>query len=648
MMGLKHKFRAGWIALLLLLCAFLPSESGYFFPFERHFQMSGSYGELRSNHFHAGIDLKTGGKTGIEVHAVAEGHVYRVKVSPYGYGKAVYLQHRDGRRSLYGHLDGFAPAIAEAVRAAQYASQQTNQEFYFPPSALPVKGGDLIAYSGNTGSSGGPHLHFEIRDSADRPLNPLAYYRSILTDRRPPVVQEVAFEPMGPVSRVNGAWEKSIYRVSGGNGQYRWDGVAELFGPAGFEFRAHDLLDSAENPCGLTGASLWLDGRQIWAFELEQFDFDETRMINLHLDYRQYQRDRRRFQRAYIEAGNRFSALRPALGEGVFSLDDEAVHELRLELWDLHGNRSMVSGQVRRGQPFAALPALPAAGAAPSVSWQVRRGVLRVELRRPSQAWAEGLQWEDALGGRHPLEPAYAQGGNLYFLETLDPFRYPLRLLGPAGQELARFHFREEIFPDRNHLAEAEGMQALFPAGALFAPFHLEIEALPPAAGSRGQRFRVGDEDEPVRRNFLLSFPAAASPGMAVAFWEGGRWSYASSRRGRSGELLASVSRFGVYALLRDSLPPRIQPGNFAPGKKIPEGQRLVSLRVADDFAGLDADALTCTLDGAWQPFEYDYKRDLIIWDLGGLRPAPGLHSLEVRAADVLGNETRQTFSLLF
>ncbi|MEL6844317.1 MAG: M23 family metallopeptidase, partial [Bacteroidota bacterium] len=292
---------------LCLLLGFRHQQNLYQFPLKGYRALSGTFGELRTNHFHSGIDVKVGGKSGAPLLAIQDGYVYRIKVSPYGFGSAVYLRHQDGRFSVYAHLSGFSDKIEDYTYLRQYASKKFSQELYLAQDEIPVRKGEIIGFAGNSGSSFGPHLHFEIRDPDERIINPLPYYKHLIADNKKPLVKEIAFEPIDLNSRVRGEFKKYTLTPSGSNGNYRVDPVIKIKGRVGLEYRAYDILDAAGNHCGINYARLYLDDQLVYAFSLDRFAFDEKRYINLHIDYAHYRNKRSRLQRAYVERGNNFN-----------------------------------------------------------------------------------------------------------------------------------------------------------------------------------------------------------------------------------------------------------------------------------------------------------------------------------------------------
>src|SRR5690554_2261216 len=188
-----------WAFILFGITAFSqkPIPVDYFdLPLQIPIELSGTFGELRNDHFHSGLDIKTLQKEGIAIYAPADGYVHRIKVSHFGYGKALYIQHPNGYSTVYAHLKDYAGAIQEYVKKEQYRQQSYEVEMFPGVDVLKVRKGDLIGYTGNTGSSGGPHLHYEIRDASSRPMNPLLFGMDI-PDTRKPLINSVFVYPVG-------------------------------------------------------------------------------------------------------------------------------------------------------------------------------------------------------------------------------------------------------------------------------------------------------------------------------------------------------------------------------------------------------------------------------------------------------------------
>ncbi|MEM9858152.1 MAG: M23 family metallopeptidase, partial [Bacteroidota bacterium] len=213
----------------------------YLFPINPGVQntLAGTMGELRSSHFHSGIDIRTGGRTGLAVHAAAGGYISRAAVSPTGYGNALYIQHPNGETTVYAHLEKFEGPVADYVRKEQYRRKRFKVNLYFRKDQFKINRGDTIAWSGNSGSSGGPHLHFDIRDKNQRPLNPLKYEFEEVVDRTPPVASILAVKTMDIDSRVAGEFGRKKYALKRVGNNYVINEPIYAVGNLGFELLAH-------------------------------------------------------------------------------------------------------------------------------------------------------------------------------------------------------------------------------------------------------------------------------------------------------------------------------------------------------------------------------------------------------------------------
>lgn len=635
--------------LLLLLSATHTEESGYVFPLDSYRALSGTFGELRSNHFHSGIDLKTGGKSGATVRAIQDGYVFRIKVSPFGYGNALYLRHPDGNFSVYAHLSEFAPEVETFLREKQYTSRQFAQDLYLSDNEIRFAKGDVIAWSGNSGGSLGPHLHFEIRDPQERILNPLRWYQDQIQDTRPPILQTIAFEPMDIDSRVNGKFDKLALKPAGSNGWYESEQVIELNGRVGIEYQGYDVLDAARNHCGINYATLSMDGELIHEFSLDRYGFDEKRYINVHFDYGFYQERRKKMQRAYVESGNRFPANQTYQDQGFVVLKDDRIHTLKLELTDFHGNTTTFSSRVKRGNRTA-FPDSPTYYQIPVVSTRIRRNVLIITASRAHPTYRGGLIMETIYGNQERILPAYMYGPNMVFLIGLDRYRFPALIRDELGKWSQSFQLREELLPFQNNLIEFEQLRLFVPYRSVFDRIPLQLSSEPGPPGAFSRVFQIGDPLIPAFDPFLVSIqrpPAYQGEALAVARKNGDKWEYVGSTEGEDGYIFGSSLRFGEFCLMEDASPPDIRPINFTNNGTFTPNQDRVKLILEDDFSGIDPPTIFGTLDGNWVLFEYDYRPGSITWKWE-TRPAPGWHTLEIMVRDQIGNLSTRSFRLRF
>ena len=313
-------------------------------PLDLPILLSGNFGELRNNHFHSGIDFKTQGVEGKAVHAVQEGYVSRISVSPWGYGNGLYLTHPDGTTTVYGHLQRFAPSIAEYLKTQQYEQESFNVNLFLTPDQLPVKKGELVAYSGNTGGSGGPHLHFEVRDTeSEEVLDPIEYFKEKITDTRSPKIQGILVCPIEGKGVVNGSKRKlELKPVTAKNGKQTLTGKIEAWGEIGLAVKAYDYMDNTTNIYGVREITLRLDSQIVYHSDLDRFAFDETRFLNSYVDYEEWKEHRSFYMRSFVEPGNRLRFIESA-NRGIINIDEEKTYHLTYTLADVFGNTTQLS-----------------------------------------------------------------------------------------------------------------------------------------------------------------------------------------------------------------------------------------------------------------------------------------------------------------
>ncbi|HNX83918.1 MAG: M23 family metallopeptidase [Bacteroidales bacterium] len=311
--------------------------------------LSASFAELRADHFHTGLDYRTGGVQGKDVLAIDEGYVYRIAVSPTGFGRALYVRHPSGYSSVYAHLRSFRPDIEEYVRQQQYGRKSFSVSLFPQRNQFQVGRGEVIAWSGNSGGSSGPHLHFEIRDSASEdPVNPLSFGFGV-SDRMRPVIDRVILYPLTRGSAVNSSHGNLSLRTVPSDGSY---GIAAatapvVYGPVGIGIKCWDTFDNSTNKCGVYTIELLADGLRIFSFKADRFSYSETRYINAHIDYAARAASGEYLHRLHIQPGDRLSMYDGHVGRGVLRFNDDAEHEIKIIVTDMQKNRSWVTFRVR-------------------------------------------------------------------------------------------------------------------------------------------------------------------------------------------------------------------------------------------------------------------------------------------------------------
>ena len=345
------------IKLILLINLLLDGAAGeepkdrsiFISPVRIPLALSANFGELRTDHFHSGLDIKTQGVTGKEVVAAASGYVYRISISPGGFGRALYLRHPSGYSTVYGHLDKFSPELEEYVISRQYDEKSFMVTLWPPRERFQFNQGEVIAYSGNTGSSSGPHLHYEIRKSdEEEPVNPLLFEFGV-DDNIRPVIEKLAIYPAGKNTLINNQKRMLRLNVTGGNGKYGISSQNEvtISGTAGFGFKAYDLINNSNNKCSVYSFQLNIDSIPVFRYIMDAFSFSESRYVNSHIDYETLQRENIFIERAFRLPNDRLSIYQNVVNKGIVNFSDNRKHKAEIIVHDVHGNKSILAFYVK-------------------------------------------------------------------------------------------------------------------------------------------------------------------------------------------------------------------------------------------------------------------------------------------------------------
>lgn len=313
-------------------------------PFDFPMQLSGGFCDLRANHYHAGIDIRTQSSEGHAMHAVSNGYISRVTVSPWGYGLAVYITHPDDSLiTVYAHLQRFADRLAEVVKDKQYETESYDADIRFKPGDFPVKRGVLIGYSGNSGGSGGPHLHFETRDMrTNELLDPLLFYQSYIPDTRKPLLRGLKIYPIEGSGMVNGSNQKqSIEFKLDKNDHPIISSTLEAWGEIGLSIRATDRMDGTNFTYGIRDILQTVDSVETFRSYTDRFALSESRYINSYTDYEEWSASKRFYIKTFVDPGNRTSFV-ASRNSGKININEERIYNVLITLTDIYGNTTQV------------------------------------------------------------------------------------------------------------------------------------------------------------------------------------------------------------------------------------------------------------------------------------------------------------------
>ena len=326
-------------------------------PLDIPMQLSGNFGELRPNHFHAGFDFKTQQKEGLKVYASADGYVSRIKISTFGNGKTIYINHPNGYTTVYAHLQKAVGPIQDFISQTHYKEQAFEIEMYLKPGEIPIKKGELIALSGNTGASEGPHLHYEIRDTqSEYIINPLHFGFDLgIKDTKKPTLSGLYVYPLFSTT-VNKSQRPLVLNYSlQKDGTYLADKVIAN-GPIGFGITTDDYDDVSFNKNGAYSVKSFFNGHPSFGFQFDTYSFDDMRYVNALIDYAKYKKTSQRVQKLFMNSKYNLPFIMTNETKGQIIPVPNLDGLYRIEVGDYFGNTTLVSIPIQYDTTPVILP----------------------------------------------------------------------------------------------------------------------------------------------------------------------------------------------------------------------------------------------------------------------------------------------------
>ncbi|MFM9076291.1 MAG: M23 family metallopeptidase [Bacteroidota bacterium] len=568
---------------------------------------------MRTTHFHSGLDIRTNNQIGAAVRAAQDGYISRASKSSNGYGNVLYVTHPNGHTTLYAHLDLFKGPIATHVQGEQYRNQTFDIDLRFPPGKFRVNRGDTIALSGNTGSSSGPHLHFDLRDENMDAINPLSYGFREIIDRIPPIVQVIALRTMDKDARINGKFGRFEFRAIRSGGKYHIPVPVEARGRIGIELLGYDKMDNSGFQCGINKYIVSANGQQVFTQTIPRIDMENTRGILSVMDYHTLETRGHRYNKLYVEDGNPMDFYSGVIDRGIITVRDQQV-QVDIDLSDSYGHTAEALFTLKPGEHKEILPSLDALKAPAGFEKSGHHLIARMPLCKEASLFTNGSakkiqpdfrsnQWSvflidlrsgipDSLSNcRHTLR---------FNISERVPSRVPFTYFGPSFS----VHFPDSALFDTLYLSAShrlEGKRDVLMISEKTTPLlrAVTVEVKPNGpANTRYSAYRVDD---------------------GRYIFQQGTWT--------NGKLRFSTNYLGKFILLPDSLPPAVH--------RIHLSRDYARFRIGDNLSGIAS--FEARVNGEWLLMNYDHKTGVLFSE----KPEKGMEirgDFQLKVTDRSGN----------
>lgn len=597
------------------------ARSNYLFPIKpgNTAVITGTMGELRNTHFHAGLDIDTPG-IGVPVVSAEDGYVSRASATTGGYGNALYITHPDGNTTVYAHLEQFKGAAGEYIRKERYARKVSEIDLEFKPNEFPVSKGELIGLSGNTGGSGGPHLHFEVRNESNEAINPLIYEFAEVKDNLAPVVFKIALKTLDEQSRINDQFGRFEFSVVRNGNSYALPHPILAHGHIGVEVLAHDKMENSSYRYGINYINMLVDSQHVFTQTIDKVNFGDTRQILSLMDYKVLELRGNRFNKLYIDDGNHLNYF-PGVPKKKGILVREKENTVRIQLKDYNGNTSNVHFTIRPTPVVAETTLLPTSGK--PFEAEIIENTLRLSVKSCMEGSPEIVVWSK----KKPvaLQPTYA-GGNqsVYLINLLSQLPDSIQ----TCQGTVPFDFHDQIPSNVEYKYYSDLVDIEFPRQSLYDTTFLSI-----AYDTLNQQeyFSIGQRTTPLHKNISVTlkpkFEYFQSRDLGLYRKEGRGFAYVPSEW-KNSWIQFSTREFGTYTLMRDTVPPTIT--------KIGLSTAAARFKIKDNLSGIAY--FEANINGDWLLMVYDYKSGILKSEkLEGTKPLAG--DFELKVVDYAGNE---------
>ena len=573
-----------------------PAEETFLYPINPGLpgSLAGTMGELRSTHFHSGLDIRTNNVIGLPVLASKSGYISRISVGPTGYGNVIYITHPDGYTTIYAHLDKFKGDLAEYVLNEHYRRRAPNINLYFKPNQFPVQRGDTIALSGNSGSSGGPHLHFDIRDKNNFALNPLLVESfPEIKDELPPAVEKIALRTLDINSRINDRFGRFEFYAKRVGNNFVFDVPILAKGTIGVEILAKDkLAPNSRFYGGVNYIQVRVDSQLVFNQSIDKLNVAKGRHILTLMDFKTLRNNGNRFYKLFLEDGNGLNFYDKSPGDGKIKVAAGDDKDVEVTMKDSFGNASKLSFRLRPSPITKEVALLEPMKS--DIEHDIHENILMISTRACSADSNRAVVYT----GDHKriIEPDYANVNRAIYL--LD-----LRKEIPDSVVICN----RSVVPKIVATVPSEGqyqyysdiMDVQFPVNAVYDTVYLN--AAHRIFPDSSEVFTLGSPYIPLNKTIKVTIRPMKNikwtESMGVYRIEGKGYSHLGGSW-ENGAIHFATREFGEFTILKDVNPPVIKP--------VTVNNYTARLKISDDLSGISK--YWATVDGQWLLMYHDPK----------------------------------------
>ncbi|AYB33881.1 M23 family metallopeptidase [Chryseolinea soli] len=595
--------------------------------------LAGTMGELRSTHFHSGIDIRTDNRIGLPVRASKSGYISRISVTSTGYGNVIYITHPDGYTTLYAHLDKFLGPVAEHVRKEQYAQKTGEIDLSFTEDQFLVKQGDTIALSGNSGGSSGPHLHFDIRDPQNFAVDPLKVADfAELVDKFPPAAEKIALRTLDINSRINDRFGRFEFYAQRVGNNYVIASPILAHGNIGVEMVAKDKLAN-QSPFfgGVNYIEMSVDSQLVFSQAIDKVNVAEPRAIYTLMDFKTMRNKGTRFYKLYIDDGNDLQYYGASPGRGMIKVDSLKESSVVIRMKDSDGNASKVSFRLRPSpltQNVISLESYPST----ELAYDITENTMLVVAKPCAESGNKANVY--TKGNVQVLEPAYFNANRAVYLFDLrkglpDSIGVCQKMIAPKVNASIPSSTEYKYYGD---LFDIE-----FPLNALYDTLYLNTDYSKDSSGH--ELFTIGTRTVPLNKSINVSLKTQREypnqKNVSVYRTAGKSYTYLGGEW-VNGRMNFSTREFGEFTILKDTEAPAI--------RVVSVNGQGARFKIKDTLSGIDK--FEAHINGQWLLMDYDAKSSTI-WSerLDNKVPLRGM--LELQVTDNAGNTSTYRHKIL-